>query len=232
MAASLPGAHLLQSWEWAQVKSKYGWQAMPFVWMDERDEPCAAAMVLKRIIPIGGFARKMCILYIPKGPMLDWKDGRLRARVLDDLQELARRSGAIFIKLDPDVQIGLGVPGEEGSVELEQGLTIRSELEKLGWMFSQDQIQFRNTVLIDLSPSEDELLGRMKQKTRYNIHLAQKKGVTVRRGKLEDLPMLYRLYAETSVRDGFVIRDEGYYQTVWKNFAQAEAGGNSLFTNL
>ncbi len=51
-----------------------------------------------------------------------------------------------------------------------------------GWKFSQDQIQFRNTVLIDLSPSEDEMLARMKQKTRYNIRLAQKKGVTVRVG--------------------------------------------------
>ena len=87
-------------------------------------------------------------------------------------------------------------------------------------MFSSDQIQFRNTVMIDLSPSEDEMLARMKQKTRYNVRLADKKGVTVRTGTLEDLPMLYKMYAETSVRDGFVIRDEGYYQTVWQTFMQ------------
>jgi lipid II:glycine glycyltransferase (peptidoglycan interpeptide bridge formation enzyme) len=58
----------------------------------------------------------------------------------------------------------------------------------------------------------------MKQKTRYNIRLAEKKGVTVRTGTLADLPMLYSMYAETSVRDDFVIRDEGYYQTVWETF--------------
>ena len=62
------------------------------------------------------------------------------------------------------------------------------------------------------------MLARMKPKTRYNIRLAEKKGVSVRVGTLDDLPMLYKMYAETSVRDGFVIRDENYYMTVWKLF--------------
>jgi lipid II:glycine glycyltransferase (peptidoglycan interpeptide bridge formation enzyme) len=72
--------------------------------------------------------------------------------------------------------------------------------------------------MIDLGPSEEELLARMKQKTRYNIRLAEKKGVILRVGMHEDFGLLYKMYAETSVRDGFVIRDEGYYQTVWKIF--------------
>ena len=58
----------------------------------------------------------------------------------------------------------------------------------------------------------------MKPKTRYNVRLAEKKGVALRVGTKEDLPMLYKMYAETSVRDGFVIRDEEYYQTVWRTF--------------
>jgi lipid II:glycine glycyltransferase (peptidoglycan interpeptide bridge formation enzyme) len=58
----------------------------------------------------------------------------------------------------------------------------------------------------------------MKQKTRYNIRLAEKKGVSLRVGNSEDLPMLYKMYAETSVRDGFVIRDENYYKSVWELF--------------
>ena len=66
--------------------------------------------------------------------------------------------------------------------------------------------------------AEEEMLARMKQKTRYNIRLAEKKGVTVRVGTLADLGMLYKMYAETSIRDGFVIRDEGYYKTVWELF--------------
>ena len=61
----------------------------------------------------------------------------------------------------------------------------------------------------------------MKQKTRYNIRLATRKGVTVRKAGRDDLPLLYRMYAVTSVRDGFVIRAESYYQLVWQTFMQA-----------
>jgi lipid II:glycine glycyltransferase (peptidoglycan interpeptide bridge formation enzyme) len=102
------------------------------------------------------------------------------------------------------------------------GQAVLADLRRRGWLFSADQIQFRNTVLIDLSPPEDELLARMKQKTRYNIRLAAKKSVMVRVGNKNDLPLLYKMYAETSIRDGFVIREEGYYQTVWQTFMQSQ----------
>jgi lipid II:glycine glycyltransferase (peptidoglycan interpeptide bridge formation enzyme) len=96
-----------------------------------------------------------------------------------------------------------------------------SYLQSHGFQFSQDQIQYRNTVIIDLALSEDKLLARMKQKTRYNVRLAARKGVTVRVGTDTDLEMLYRMYAETSVRDGFVIREQGYYLDLWHTFLQA-----------
>jgi ferredoxin len=65
------------------------------------------------------------------------------------------------------------------------------------------------------------LLYRMKQKTRYNVGLAERRGVHIRHGELADLPLLYRMYAATSVRDHFVIRDEGYYQDAWGAFIAA-----------
>ncbi|MEN8172498.1 MAG: peptidoglycan bridge formation glycyltransferase FemA/FemB family protein, partial [Chloroflexota bacterium] len=74
---------------------------------------------------------------------------------------------------------------------------------------------------VDLTAPEDEILARMKQKTRYNIRLAGRKGVVVRIGDESDLPMLYKIYAETSTRDGFAIRDEDYYRTVWTEFMGA-----------
>jgi lipid II:glycine glycyltransferase (peptidoglycan interpeptide bridge formation enzyme) len=167
----------------------------------------------------------MSILYTPKGPLMDWSDELLRKRVLDDLQSFAKRQGAIFLKVDPDVVLGTGIPGTGREIEDDTGQAVMSELKRGGWRFSSDQIQFRNTVMIDLSPSEEELLARMKQKTRYNIRLAAKKGVTVRAGNTSDLPMLYKIYAETSVRDGFVIRDETYYRTVWQTFMESESPG-------
>ncbi len=154
---------------------------------------------------------------------MDWSDEPLRERVLNDLQAFAKRQGAIFLKIDPDVMLGTGIPGGADEEIDNGGQVVMSDLKRRGWMFSSDQIQFRNTVIIDLSPSEEEMLARMKQKTRYNIRLAGKKGVTVRTGTLNDLPLLYKMYAETSVRDGFVVRDEGYYQTVWRTFMGAES---------
>ena len=69
--------------------------------------------------------------------------------------------------------------------------------------------------MLDLSLEESALLAAMKQKTRYNIRLAQKKGVCVRKGCEADLESLYQMYAQTSLRDGFAIRAREYYLDVW-----------------
>jgi lipid II:glycine glycyltransferase (peptidoglycan interpeptide bridge formation enzyme) len=135
--------------------------------------------------------------------------------VLADLEELGRRKGAIFVKIDPDVVIGTGIPGEASARESEVGLSVLQDLLANGWRLSGEQVQFRNTVLIDLPPDLDQLLANMKQKTRYNIRLAERKGVTVRVGEASDLELLYKMYVETSVRDDFVIRNWEYYQTLW-----------------
>ena len=231
----LPDPHFLQTYEWAQIKSRYGWKPIYLVWTDksfksytsdqldqldlsDRSTIRAACLVLKRTVLSRGFAARLCVLYAPKGPLLDWANESLRDRALDDLQSFAKKHSAIFLKLDPDVVLGTGVPGSEDAHEDGGGQNLIPELKQRGWRYSSDQIQFKNTVLVDLSASEDDMLARMKQKTRYNVRLAEKKGVAVRIGTKEDLPMLYRMYAETSVRDGFVIRDEGYYQTVWQTF--------------
>jgi peptidoglycan pentaglycine glycine transferase (the first glycine) len=233
LISKLPNPHFLQTYEWGQVKAKYGWEPIYLVWdnegkmKEERDtnrlsafvfDPSAAALILKRQILRNAFAARLSILYAPKGPLLDWSNEALRNRVFNDLQSFAKKQGAIFLKMDPDMVLGTGIPDSVDDVIDENGQAVVSELKRRGWGYSSDQIQFKNTILIDLNPSEEELLARMKQKTRYNIRLAEKKGVSFRVGKLEDLPMLYKMYAETSLRDGFVIRDEGYYRTVWNIF--------------
>jgi lipid II:glycine glycyltransferase (peptidoglycan interpeptide bridge formation enzyme) len=232
LIASLPNPHLLQTWEWGQVKSRYGWQPFHLVWDDQtcqvlkiwqvsEKDPLAAALVLVRAIPIRGFAARLCVVYVPKGPLLDWNNTSLRDRVLHDLLAFARRKGAIFLKIDPDVRLGTGIPNTPEDQPDPLGQSLFSTLQSQGWRFSQDQIQYRNTIAFDLSPSEDEMLSRMKQKTRYNVRLAERKGVVVRVGTDADLEMLYHMYAETSVRDGFVIREQKYYLDLWQTFMQA-----------
>jgi lipid II:glycine glycyltransferase (peptidoglycan interpeptide bridge formation enzyme) len=229
--AGLPDAHLLQTWEWAQVKAKYGWQLMPMAWSrpgsapgeDAEPVPAAMAMVLKRRIRIRRFPTPISVLYVPKGPLLAWSDVNTRTTVLDDLQAIARAQQAVFIKIDPDVQIAQGGPGGVQDLRETAGEAVREDLQLRGWVYSGEQVQFRNTVMLDLAPSEDELLARMKQKTRYNVRLASRKGVEVRQGTIGDLPLLYKLYAETSRRDGFAIRDQAYYENVWTRFLDIHA---------
>jgi lipid II:glycine glycyltransferase (peptidoglycan interpeptide bridge formation enzyme) len=232
--AALPGAHILQTWEWGKVKSQFGWQPHYLFWIQKQSQIdlvinqhvgdlknstiVGAALVLHRKIMIGGFSHRMGIIYIPKGPLLDWTNTPLRQRVLQDLGLFAQKHSAIFIKIDPDIEVGIGVPGVNGSIESPSGVHLAHELIAAGWQFSDEQIQFRNTVLIDLRPSEEDLLANMKQKTRYNVNLAMRKGIVVRIGKKTDINMLFKMYAETSIRDDFVIRNERYYQEIWNIF--------------
>ncbi len=217
--------HLLQTWEWSNIKKDLGWEPMPYLWRASSGsrQATAAAMILKRRLPMGGLSARLSILYCPKGPIMDWGNSGLRDRVLNDLQSLTGKHGGIFLKIDPEVILGTGVPESEDDKPDVNGQDVVKEFKNLGWKISSDQIQFKNTFSIDLNPSEDELLASMKQKTRYNIRLAEKKGVTVRSGTTADLQLLYRMFAETSIRDGFVIRDETYYKNVWGSFIPVEA---------
>ena len=217
----LPGAHALQTWQWAQVKSQFGWDPHPLVWRDASGQVVAAALVLQRRMKPQVLALRLSVMYVPRGPLLDWSDRALVEQVLQELQDFARKNGAIFIKIDPDLPLGFGVPGEEQAAEHPVGQEAHRLLRSSGWRFSDEQIQFRNTVEVDLRENEDDLLMQMKSKTRYNIRLAGRRGVTVRCGTVEDIAMLYQMYAHTSVRDDFLIRSQTYYETVWRTFFEA-----------
>lgn len=216
LVAGLPGAHILQTRAWAGVKQAYGWTPDPCLWRDGAGAVQAAALILQRRSRFG-----VNILYVPRGPLLDWHRPDLAAVVLADLEALARSRHSIFIKIDPEIAVGRGVPGTLEAVEDPAASAILGLLAGRCWLSAADQIQFRNTVLLDLAPPEEVWLERMKPKTRYNIRLAFRKGVQVRPGTAADFPLLYRLYAETSIRDGFVIRSAEYYHRVWQIFMAA-----------
>ena len=211
LAQSLPNAHILQSWAWGDIKSRWGWRAERLAWGDGH----AAAQVLTRTAARG----LIRYLYIPRGPLLDWGDVALRDRVLADLEQLARRRGAVALKIDPDVAVRQGLFGAE--VDQSAGLAAREALLARGWSYSAEQVQFRNTVRLDLSRGADAVLAEMKQKMRYNVRLASRKGVVVRHGGLDDLGTLASLYAETAARDGFLIRPAAYYADVWRTMLAA-----------
>jgi lipid II:glycine glycyltransferase (peptidoglycan interpeptide bridge formation enzyme) len=216
--SQLPNPHPLQSWSWGAFKARWGWSGAPLV-LDIHDEPAgqpplAAALVLKRRVPRLPFS----ILYVAKGPILDYNNPALRRVMLAQLEQLARAEKAIFVKIDPDVVHSWGLEEERLSPI---GAKFVDELQFRGWRFSNDQIQFRNTVELQLDRSEEDLLAGMKQKTRYNIRLAGRKGVVVRPGVPEDFGAIAKMYLETAARDHFTVRPVDYYLDAWQSLYEA-----------
>lgn len=226
--------HLLQSSQWAEVKNKSGWLPHFLVWQSVDTElelvtsdtgdfsvatPEAAVLILERQILPG-----LSVMYAPKGPIVrDWTNKSFREQIFHDLENFAKEANAIQLKIDPDLELGRGIPGEEGSSEDSNGPDILVELGQGGWSYSPDQIQFRNTVLVDLLEDEEQILARMKSKTRYNIRLSGRKGITVRLGNEKDLANLFQMYAKTSVRGDFTIRNEEYYLSLWRTFLKEKS---------
>jgi lipid II:glycine glycyltransferase (peptidoglycan interpeptide bridge formation enzyme) len=202
---ALPQPHVLQTWEWGAFKERHEWSADRWLWTAGGEPKAAATVLSRRIGPLPARA-----MYVPKGPILDYDDLALVARVLSDLEAAARSGQAVFVKIDPDVR-----------ADTTQGKAVVDLLQERGWRFSDEQVQFRNTLLLDLTRDLDEIMASMKSKWRYNIRLAGRRGVTVRHGRPEDLHLLYEMYEETSRRNQFVIRPESYYQDVWGSFLEA-----------
>lgn len=190
--------HLLQSWGWGEFKSRFGWHVARFVVWDETGEhPRGVAQVLLRDLPLGRMA------YVPKGPVAGPEDQATWEQLLGMLRDYARTQRAAFLKVELDAE------GKPALAEL---------LVNEGFRPSDHTIQPRSTIVISLDEDEDEILMRMKSKTRYNIRLAERKGVTVREGQEEDLSLFYRLLQETGRRDGFAVHDQEYYLQAWRIF--------------
>ncbi len=140
---ALPNPQILQSWEWGEFKARHGWRATRLLWQ-ENGQAMAAASVLQRKMQ----HFPLPLLYVPKGPLLDWTNQPLVEHVLADLEALARQRRAICIKIDPDVYYPDRAP--EFSPRPVCALDTTPLLEQRGWRYSDEQIQFCNTVLLDL----------------------------------------------------------------------------------
>lgn len=190
--------HLLQSWQWGQFKAAFGWQAVRVGVADE-GHLVAGAQVLLRPLP---FFPHLSIAYIPKGPVLDFGHREMAEALWSAIHHLARQKRAILLKIEP---------------ELPDSPVAAKQLQTWGFRPGRT-VQPRSTIHIDLRASLDEILARMKPKTRYNVRLAARKDVLVREGTAEDLPLFYRLMKVTGRRDGFAVHSRDYYETAYRLF--------------
>ena len=183
---SYPEAHLLQTSSWAAFKQAFGWSAVHV-----KAEHCAAQILLRRL-PLG-----LSIGYLPKGPLgTQWQE------LWPQVDALCRQHHAIFLQVEPDLFEPL--PNEVRTLWL------------AGFTSEEHTIQPRRTIIVDLTQDEDQLLAAMKQKTRYNIRLAERHGVQVLTSA--DLEGFYRMMQTTAQRDGFALHSADYYRRAFSIF--------------
>jgi peptidoglycan pentaglycine glycine transferase (the first glycine) len=193
------GGHLLQTWNWGEFKSLHGWIPVRLI-LESENQPRIAAQILFR--GVGPFAAA----YVPRGPLAsDLSPGELAAFTQAIDVECRKRRG-IAILIEPETA---GLPMSLGSSAL--------------WTPNDVIVQPRRTIKVCVQNSDDELLGRMKPKTRYNVRLAQRRGVTVRRGGIQDIPSFYRLLEETAARDEFGIHAIDYFDDLVRVFGDDSA---------
>jgi lipid II:glycine glycyltransferase (peptidoglycan interpeptide bridge formation enzyme) len=142
--------------------------------------------------------------YAPKGPLVNWDDPDQARNLLDAVQDSCRRHHAALLKIEPEL---------EATPELDR------TLDSLGFRASMQRVQPLSTIHVALTPDEDAILGRMKPKWRYNIRLAERKGVTARHATMNDLPAVQGLLEQTGTRDAFSVHSAAYYRKATELFA-------------
>lgn len=189
---------ILQSFEWGDVKSGT-WKPIRVALM-KGTEIRATAVLLKRALPFKS------ILYAPRGPVLDFRNTQLVGTVSEQIKSLAAAENCVVLKCDPEIE-------ETANGEIDG-------LKQNGFIFSQDNIQPRATILLDIREEPDALLKSFHHKTRYNIRLAEKKGVIVREeNSRTGIDHYYSLFKTTSERNRFLILKKEYFVRLWETLS-------------
>lgn len=208
-----PQANLLQSSNWARIKDNWGNERIGFY---KDGQLVAAASVLIQPLPLG-----FSMLYIPRGPIMDYTDTDLLDFVMASLKSFAKSKRAIFAKFDPSLFLTKGLIGEE-RVEHIETLTIIQDLEKRGVEWTgrttdlAENIQPRFQANIHQENFNEEQLSKS---TKQAIRTARNKGVEVVFGGTELLDEFASLMKKTEDRKNIHLRDRDYYEKLLTTYA-------------
>jgi lipid II:glycine glycyltransferase (peptidoglycan interpeptide bridge formation enzyme) len=187
--------HVLQSHAWGQLKARFGWKAERWARLDA-GRLCAGAQVLSRTLLPG-----LRIAYVPRGPV------SADSYFVKSLIESMRSAGVFLFTLEPDWM------REDPRNAL---------LAEAGFLSSDESIQPPATIRVDLTRPAEAILAGMKPKWRYNIRLAERKGVLVRPGTAADLSNFYELILITAERDRFAVHPLAYYRSAFELLTQRD----------
>ena len=202
-----PKGHILQSYEWGEVKRHTGWEPIRLL-VTDKGKPIAGISILKRRLPIPGFNK--CIFYAPRGPVADYTDKDTLKFLFSNVKNIAKKHGAILLKIDPDIK----TPNKE----------IVENLRSLGFNLLDsgkdfDGVQPKFVFLLNIEDSIDDIMASFHHKTRYNIVFQPAVGNSQGR-KARDLKPFYRILEETCIRDQFLVRGFDYFETLWDELVE------------
>lgn len=200
--ANHPSGHLLQSWAWGELKARFGWRVVRLALVEDGKILSGAQVLFRPVPPLFSLA------YVPKGPLVDWVDDVQVDTLLAGLRRLCHSQRSVFLKIEPNAS---------------DDAVLRDAISQKDCVVSQFTVQPPRTIVVDVTPAEEAILAAMKQKTRYNIRVALRKGVTVRTGIGDDLPTFFRLMQTTGQRDHFGIHSLDYFRTMFELFAPERA---------
>jgi peptidoglycan pentaglycine glycine transferase (the first glycine) len=193
--ARLPQADLLQTHHWAEHKAAYGWHPI-YLLVEGGGRVRGACLVLRRRLP-GGTS----LYYSPRGPALDPEDETAWRALMEAVRRRGRADRAVLWKVDPDLEDRLDWRG----LLLERGFRPARRRGRFGGL------QPRHVCRLELADDEALLRRTFSAKCRYNIALAERRGVRVEAAGPEGLGPFYALLRETCARDRFTVREPGYF---------------------
>ena len=195
-----------QSLEWSKVKTS--WKTEVILAEDKNKNIIGSLTVWIRKIPIFGH-----IMYAPRGPICDVHNKEVLEQLTEGAKELAKKYKAIVLRIEPDIKSD-DIEFKNNMIEL--GYKIKDDAKNF-----REEIQPRYVFRLDVKgKTEDEVFKNFHQKTRYNVRLATKKGVTVKEGTREDLRDFHKIMITTGKRDGFIIRPLEYFEKMYDELGQ------------
>lgn len=188
--------HIIQSWEWGEFRKTAGLDLVRLGHFKGNKLLSSYQLTFHRVPILAA-----TIGYLPKGPLPN-------KLMVDSLSLIGKQKKAAFIKIEPNVMVNEN---------------LKVKMEKLGLVKSKKSLFTKYNFLIDLTRSETDLLAAMHPKTRYNIGIAQKRGVQVYEStKDEDFKIYLKLYFETTRRQKYFGHTPHYHKLLWQTLAPAK----------
>ena len=205
--------NLLQSSDWAKIKDNWGNERLG-VYQDHK--LVAVASILIQPLPLG-----FTMLYIPRGPIMDYQNSELVAFMLQSIKTYAKSKRAVFAKFDPSLFLRKGLIGQEVR-DQETTLAIIQSLKECGaeWVGRTEdmgetiQPRFQANIYKEYF-TEDQL----SKSTKQAIRTARNKGVEVIFGGTELLDEFAALMKKTEARKGIHLRGRDYYEKLLTTYA-------------